>query len=184
MSDTTKTESTTSEENEQVPQDQVPPKAEDQAETSEAKTGKPTDEAGDATAATGPPAGTKSPGALFDLDPKEEKKPAPPAKTPAKTSANASAAKKVEPKKYDAGTEVRYQGHTLTLEKEMTAKEVLDWISEDDFPELAYEQVELRHDKEKNRLIPVRQAQKKGAAAMILQPGISRPGISQPERRA
>lgn len=105
-----------------------------------------------------PPAGTKTPGALFDLDPKEEKKPPQAsAKKPAAGAASVNA-----PTKYPAGTEVRYQGHTLTLEKEMSAKEVLSWISEDDFPELAFEEVEMRHDKEKNRLVPVRKAQKKG----------------------
>ena len=106
-----------------------------------------------------PPAGTKTPGALFDLDPKEEKKPAAAAaeKKPANPKPSVNA-----PTKYPAGTEVRYQGHTLYLEKEMSAKEVLSWISEDDFPELAFEEVEMRHDKEKNRLVPVRKAQKKG----------------------
>ena len=105
-----------------------------------------------------PPAGTKTPGALFDLDPKEEKKtPAAAAKKPTgdKPSVNAVT-------KYSAGTEVRYQGHSLTLEKEMSAKEVLDWISEDHFPELAFEHPEITYDKEKNRLVPVRKSQKKG----------------------
>ena len=45
----------------------------------------------------------------------------------------------------------------------MSAKEVLDWMSDDDYPELKYEDTELRHDKEKNRLVVVRKAQKKGA---------------------
>ena len=44
----------------------------------------------------------------------------------------------------------------------MSAKEVLDGRSEDDYPELKYEDTELRHDKEKNRLVVVRKAQKKG----------------------
>ena len=152
-------------ENDTAPQEQAGTKPEAQAETGDAGTGdtgpaKSSDKLEETTTKSGTPDGTKSPGALFDLDPKEEKKPA----APPKASSDASAgAKKVEAKKYEAGTEVRYQGHTMTLEKEMTAKEVLDWISEDDFPELAYEQVEMRYDKEKNRLVPVRQAQKKGA---------------------
>lgn len=133
-------------------------------------------------APAGAPAGTKSAAALFDLDPKEEKKEEkkdekkPSAKPAAKPAAKGAASgaskasanqKNVEPKKYPSGTEVRYQGHSLTLEKEMTAKEVLEWISEDDFPELAYEQVELRHDEKKNRLVPVCQAQKKGLAGAL-----------------
>lgn len=109
------------------------------------------------------PAGTTSPGALFDLtSPEETKKKAEEEKAEQHRKKVARAA---QPAKYPTGTEVRYQGHTLTLGKEMTAKEVLDWISEDDFPELAYEDVELRHDKEKNRLVPVRKAQKKGLAS-------------------
>ena len=107
-----------------------------------------------------PPAGTTTPGALFDLDPKEEKKP--PAATTAANKPTGGKPSVNAPVKYPAGTEVRYQGHTLTLDKEMTAKEVLSWISEDDFPELAFEEVEMRHDKEKDRLVPVRKAQKKG----------------------
>ena len=119
------------------------------------------------TAAPEPPAGTTTPGVLFDLtSPEEKKKQAAEEKAQRAREQTERNRKKVapaaQPKKYEAGAEVRYQGHTLTLEKAMTAKEVLDWISEDDFPELAYEEVELRHDKEKNRLVPVRKAQKKG----------------------
>jgi hypothetical protein len=118
-------------------------------------------------AAQGAPQGTMEPEALFDMTPK---KPEPEKKQPEKKPAAGSAAKKAAtpagsaaPTKYAEGTEVRYQRHTLTLPKEMTAKEVLDWMSEDDFPELAFEETELRYDKEKNRLVPVRKAQKKGA---------------------
>ncbi|PLS84467.1 MAG: hypothetical protein CYG60_17830 [Actinobacteria bacterium] len=117
------------------------------------------------------------PEALFDMPPKKpeakpEAKPEkkqPEKKQPEKgkgatAGKNASQAAKATPTKYPEGTEVRYQRHTLTLPKEMTAKEVLDWMSEDDFPELAFEETELRYDKEKNRLVPVRKAQKKGAS--------------------
>jgi hypothetical protein len=115
--------------------------------------------------AQGAPQGTMEPEALFDMTPK---KPEPEKKQPEKgkgatAGKNASQAAKTAPTKYPEGTEVRYQRHTLTLTKEMTAKEVLDWMSEDDFPELAFEETELRYDKEKNRLVPVRKAQKKGA---------------------
>jgi hypothetical protein len=113
--------------------------------------------------AQGAPQGTMEPQALFDMTPK---KPEPEKKQPEKKPAAGSAAKKAPtpPTKYAEGTEVRYQRHTLILPKEMTAKEVLDWMSEDDFPELAFEETELRYDKEKNRLVPVRKAQKKGAS--------------------
>ena len=86
----------------------------------------------------------------------------PPTKPEAKPGAKKGAGAKTGPTKYPAGTEVRYQRHSLALPEEMTAKEVLDWLPEDDFPELAHEETELRHDKEKNRLVPVRKAQKKG----------------------
>ncbi len=127
----------------------------------------------DATAAAppaAPPEGTTTAGALFELEPTPEEKRAAQreAKKKAEERAQAqrgAAATKAAPTKYREGTEVRYQRHTLTLPKEMTAKEVLDWLSEDDFPELAFEETELRHDKEKNRLVPVRKAQKKGAVA-------------------
>ena len=115
----------------------------------------------------GAPQGTTAPEALFDLTPT---KPKPEKKAEQKPAAAKGAAKKAAPQagaaaptKYPEGTEVRYQRHTLTLPKEMTAKQVLDWMSEDDFPELAFEETELRHDKEKGRLVPVRKAQKKGA---------------------
>ncbi len=118
--------------------------------------------------AQGAPQGTMEPQALFDMTPK---KPEPEKKQPEKKPAAGEGAKKAPspaaktaPTKYAEGTEVRYQRHTLTLPKEMTAKEVLDWMSEDDFPELAFEETELRYDKEKNRLVPVRKAQKKGAS--------------------
>lgn len=117
----------------------------------------------------GAPQGTTTADTLFDMTPKKpepEKKQAE-KKQPAASGGAAkkagSPAAKAAPTKYPEGTEVRYQRHTLTLPKEMTAKEVLDWMSEDDFPELAFEETELRYDKEKGRLVPVRKAQKKGA---------------------
>ncbi|QIN81086.1 hypothetical protein GBA65_21875 (plasmid) [Rubrobacter marinus] len=120
--------------------------------------------------AQGAPQGTMEPEALFDMTPKkpEPEKKQPEKKQPEKgkgaaAGKSASKATSASPTKYAEGTEVRYQRHTLTLPKEMTAKEVLDWMSEDDFPELKYEETELRYDKEKNRLVPVRKAQKKGA---------------------
>lgn len=109
------------------------------------------------------PQGTTTTEALFELPPKPGKKKPEQTKQEAPKKAAGSAAAKATPTKYPEGTKVRYQRHTLTLPKEMTAKEVLEWLSEDDFPELAYEETELRHDKEKNRLVPVRKAQKKGA---------------------
>ena len=124
----------------------------------------------DVTAAA-PPEGTTTAGALFELEPTPEEKRAAQREAEKKKAEEraqaqkSAAATKAAPTKYREGTEVRYQRHTLTLPKEMTAKEVLDWLSEDDFPELAFEETELRHDKEKNRLVPVRKAQKKGTVA-------------------
>lgn len=112
------------------------------------------------------PQGTTTAGALFELPPKQERKPE---RDKREQKKGAATAPKAGPTKYPEGTEVRYQRHTLTLPKEMTAKEVLDWMSEDDFPELAFEETELRHDKEKNRLVPVRKAQKKGAGPAAIE---------------
>jgi len=108
------------------------------------------------------PAGTTTPGALFDMAPTKPE----PKKGPSGAGQPAMAAAKArpEPEKYPEGTEVRYGREKVTLPKEMTAKEVLDWLAEDDYPELKYEETEVRHDKEKNRLVVVRKAQKKGAA--------------------
>ncbi len=108
------------------------------------------------------PAGTTTPRALFDMSPTEpEPKQGPGgAGQPAKGAAKA----RTEPEKYPEGTEVRYGRERVALPREMTAKEVLDWMAEDDYPELKYEETEVRHDKEKNRLVVVRKAQKKGAA--------------------
>lgn len=105
------------------------------------------------------PAGTSTPGALFDLAPK---KPGP--KPAARADSQPKTAARPEPQKYAEGTEVRYGREKVHLPKEMTSKEVLEWMAEDDYPELRYEETELRHDKEKNRLVVVRKAQKKGAA--------------------
>jgi len=124
-----------------------------------------------------PPEGTTTAGALFELEPTPEEKRAAQREAEKKKAEEraqahkSAAAAKAAPTKYREGTEVRYQRHTLTLPKEMTAKEVLDWLSEDDFPELAFEETELRHDKEKNRLVPVRKAQKKGAVAWAVARG-------------
>ena len=107
------------------------------------------------------PAGTTTPGALFDMAP--EKAPTKPGSGKGGQGASTKAAPRTEPQKYPEGTEVRYGRETVHLPKEMSAKEVLDWMSEDDYPELKYEDTELRHDKEKNRLVVVRKAQKKGA---------------------
>lgn len=151
---------TTQDQEHQAPEQQTP-QANTQATTQTVEQPEPAGTADTSQkTAKQPPAGTKTPGALFDLDPKEEKKP--PAATTAANKPTGAKPSVNAPVKYPAGTEVRYQGHTLTLEKEMSAKEVLSWISEDDFPELAFEEVEMRHDKEKNRLVPVRKAQKKG----------------------
>ncbi|MDP9477494.1 MAG: hypothetical protein M3R38_17720, partial [Actinomycetota bacterium] len=103
--------------------------------------------------AQGAPQGTMEPEAFFDMTPKKpeakpEKKPTAAVSAGAKgkggaAGKSASQPAKASPTKYPEGTEVRYQRHTLTLPKEMTAKEVLDWMSEDDFPELAFEETEL-----------------------------------------
>lgn len=106
------------------------------------------------------PAGTTTPGALFDMAP--EKAAAKPGAGKGGQGASPKAVPKAEPQKYPEGTEVRYGRETVHLPNEMSAKEVLDWMSEDDYPELKYEDTELRHDKEKNRLVVVRKAQKKG----------------------
>lgn len=108
-------------------------------------------------APAGAPAGTTTPGALFDMAPKKPE----PAAAP-KPNAGAKSTPRPEPKKYAAGTEVRYGRERVSLPREMSAKEVLDWMSEDDYPELRYEESDLRHDKDKNRLVVVRRAQKKG----------------------
>lgn len=127
------------------------------------------------------PQGTTTPAALFDLtspaekkqlekDKKEREAKERAEKTRAEyAKKNPAGAANSQPKTppapptvYKAGTTVRYLGHSLTLEKNMTAEETLAWISEDDFPELAHEEVEMRYDKDKNRLVPVRRAQKKG----------------------
>lgn len=71
--------------------------------------------------------------------------------------------KKAEPKTYAEGTELKYSGHTRELPREMSEKEILEWLSEDDFPELSPERAEIRHDKDKDRLVPVLKAHKKGA---------------------
>ena len=111
------------------------------------------------------PQGTKAPDALFDMSPTKPE----PAK--ARTAAGATTTpakapvKKPEPKpvkKFKEGTEVRYQRHTMVLPKEMTVSEVIAWLGEDEFPEIVYEDVELRHDEQKNRIVPVKTAQKKG----------------------
>ena len=111
----------------------------------------------------GNPEGTTTPGALFDMAPKPEKKDEP--KKAAAQAKPAAGRTPAAPTKYPEGTEVRYGRETVHLPKEMTTKEVLDWMAEDDFPELKYEETEARHDKHKNRLVVVRRAQKKGAAA-------------------
>jgi len=126
---------------------------------------------------SGAPEGTTEPGALFDLMGEGKPKKTADANADAKakrgeqTSGSGKVQKKAwakaEPVRYKEGTEVRYQRHSLALPREMTAKEVLDWLSEDDFPELAYEETELRHDKEKDRLVPVRKAQKKGGYSLV-----------------
>lgn len=107
------------------------------------------------------PQGTKAPEALFDMTPT---KPGPPKAAP-RPAASAAATKKPEPKpekRFKEGTEVRYQRHTMILPKEMTVSEVIKWMGEDEFPEIVYEDVELRHDEQKNRIVPVKTAQKKG----------------------
>ncbi len=110
------------------------------------------------------PAGTTTPGALFDMAPKEPapKKPRPSSAAEAPAKAPAKAVAKTAPERYAEGTEVRYGREIVHLPKEMTAREVLDWMGEDDYPELKYEETELRHDREKNRLVVLRKAQKKG----------------------
>ena len=111
------------------------------------------------------PQGTKAPEALFDMSPT---KPEPPKAAPrpgASAVVSAAATKKPEPKpekRFKEGTEVRYQRHTMVLPREMTVSEVIAWMGEDEFPEIVYEDVELRHDEQKNRIVPVKTAQKKG----------------------
>lgn len=97
----------------------------------------------------GTPQGAESAEDLFDLmgdegkkhKKKEEKKPEQPV------------AKKPEPRRFSEGVEVRYSGHRRALPREMTEVEVFEFL-EDDFPELSAERAELRHDAEKNRLVP------------------------------
>ncbi len=111
-----------------------------------------------------PPAGTTTPQALFDLAPKKKEEPKKAATgNPAGAKAGTETSARPEPQKYAEGTEVRYGRERVVLPKEMTAQEVLAWMGEDDYPELKYEEVEVRHDKEKNRLVIVRKAQKKGS---------------------
>ncbi len=107
------------------------------------------------------PAGTTTPGALFDMSPvkPETAKEKPKA---AAASATASVGAKT-PTRYEEGTEVRYGREKLTLPKEMTAKDVLDWMSDDDYPELKYEEARVEYDKDKKRLVVVRKAQTKSA---------------------
>lgn len=114
------------------------------------------------------PAGTTTPQALFDMAPKKKEEPKKPAagagtKTPARP----------EPQKYPEGYEVRYGREAVHLPKEMTPREVLAWMGEDDYPELKYEEVEVRHDKDKNRLVVVRKAQKKGSDAPSADPAVA-----------
>ncbi len=136
---------------EQTSAEQTPAKEAPEQEAPEAKKG------GDDV-----PAGTTTPGALFDLSPV---KPEPDKEKP--KTATASATTPVAAKtttRYEEGTEVRYGREKLTLPKEMTAKEVLDWMGDDDYPELKYEESRVEYDKDKKRLVVVRKAQTKSSA--------------------
>jgi len=113
----------------------------------------------------GTPQGAESAEDLFDLmgdegkkhKKKEEKKP----------EQKHPAAKKPEPRRFPEGVEVRYSGHRRALPREMTEAEVFEFL-EDDFPELSAERAELRYDAEKNRLVPVLKAHKKGAHSPLV----------------
>ena len=115
--------------------------------------------------ATAPPAGTAAPAALFDMAPQTQKK-EDPNRGAAGSGGGAARAKpgtRPEPTKYAEGTEIRYGREKLNLPKEMTAREALAWLAEDDFPELKYEsEAKIVYDKDKNRLVVTREAQKKG----------------------
>jgi hypothetical protein len=111
------------------------------------------------------PEGAKSSEDFFDLLGEEgqkfKKKPEP--KKPAqKGPASGTAAKKPEPKKYPAGMEIHHAGHKLALPKEMTEEEIYAFLS-DDFPEVTQDRAEIRHDKQKNRLVIAFKSFKKGA---------------------
>ena len=115
--------------------------------------------------ATAPPAGTAAPAALFDMAPQTQKKDDPKKGTAGSGGPNARAkpGTRPEPTKYAEGTEIRYGREKLTLPREMTAREALAWLAEDDFPELKYEaEAKVVYDKDKNRLVVTREAQKKG----------------------
>jgi hypothetical protein len=106
------------------------------------------------------PEGAGSAEDLFDLmgdAGKQFKKPEP-KKTPAPS---ATAQKKPEPKKYAQGTEVNVFGQKVPLPKEMTEEDVFAFL-EDDFPQVTKDRAEMRHDKEKNRLVVSFKSFKKG----------------------
>lgn len=116
-----------------------------------------------------PPAGTTSPSTLFGSDELEEMKSEEQRKKDAEEDEKKKdrekrqeAAKQTGAEKtYPAGTEFRYSGHTKVLEEDMTETKIFEWVA-DDFPEIEKGRHTLRYDKDKGRLVPIPQAQKKG----------------------
>lgn len=93
---------------------------------------------------------------LFDVGkPKEE--PAP----HKNKSANA-------PKKYRAGLEIHYAGQRLVLPEEKTEDQVFAFLNDNYFPEVTPDRANLRHDKEKDRLVVALSSFKKGTEDLPL----------------
>lgn len=128
-----------------------------QEETSQQGTPEPNDQE--------PPAGTTTPSTLFGSHELEEMKSEEQKKKDAEETEKKKrqeAAKQTGAEKtYPAGTEFRYSGHTKVLEEDMTETKIFEWVA-DDFPEIEKVRHTLRYDKDKGRLVPIPQAQKKG----------------------
>ncbi len=64
--------------------------------------------------------------------------------------------------KYRGGIEIHHAGHKLSLPKEMTEEEIFAFLA-DDFPEVSADRAEIRHDKQKDRLVIAFKSFKKGS---------------------
>lgn len=133
-----------------------------------------------------PPEGTTGAEDLFDLmgdAGKAFKKPAAASASGQKKAGEQAGAK---PVKYRAGIEIHHAGHKLSLPKEMTEQEIYEFLA-DDFPEVTADRAEIRHDRQKDRLVIAFKSFKKGSSRkaprtleVLADPPALEPGESYP----
>lgn len=84
---------------------------------------------------------------------------------------------------YPAGTELRYAGHSRTYEADISSSEIFDDIA-DDFPEIDPKKFTLRYDKDKGRVVPIPNAQKKGTVGTAAAEGRPLSVLARPPQGA